>query len=358
MRSKLVYLYIFFVALILFPPITVSAHEVYVLTPTEIHYGLTSTPFNEISVALGNVPQFIFWAFISALTIFLIFFISISNFLERRLDPLLNRLRRYAAPVARVTIGISFLAAAYYQATYGPELPISATFGPWSPAVTILLIIMGILITFGVWVRPAALAALGMYVVAVIFHGVYMLTYTNYLGEILVLLMLGTHQNTNAMGHEKGGVMEQLKSKTYEVSRRFAPFSFAFLRVCFGISLFYASFYAKILHNNLALQVATLPLAGHSQSLSQVFGLEPHFLVLGAAIIEILIAVFFILGIEIRFTSIFLLFWLSLSLWWFGEVVWPHVILIGIPIAFILYGYDQYSLEGVLIKRGEYEPVL
>jgi hypothetical protein len=81
-------------------------------------------------------------------------------------------------------------------------------------------------------------------------------------------------------------------------------------------------------------------------------------LVLGAALIELLIGTFYVLGIEIRWTSIFLLFWLSLSLWYFGEAVWPHIILIGIPIAFILHGYDRYSLEGWFFKKRRLEPVL
>jgi len=173
-----------------------------------------------------------------------------------------------------------------------------------------------------------------------------MLTYTNYLGEILVLLILGAHH----AAHPKAGESW--------LAKRLAPYSFLVLRVFFGISLLYASLYAKILHNNLALMVAELPLAGHASSIAQVLGFEPHFLVLGAAIIEILIATFFILGIEIRFTSLFVLFWLSMSLWWFGETVWPHIILIGIPIAFICYGYDKYSLEGWLLKKGAREPVL
>ncbi|MDE2058097.1 MAG: hypothetical protein KGI78_04640, partial [Patescibacteria group bacterium] len=312
---------------LLFPAIA-SAHEVYVLTPAEIRSGLATPSFNEAAVAWGDLNQFLFWAFVAALTIFVVFGISILRPLERRLDPALARLRPYAARVARVTIGVSFIAAAYYQALFGPELPLGTIFGAWAGAVTVLLIVLGVLITFGLYVRAAALAALCLFGVEIAEKGLYMLTYANYLGEILVLLILGTHHGVGPAARNAAGAASR-------VAKRLAPYSFALLRVCFGTSLFYASFYAKILHNNLALQVAALPLAGHAHSLAYAFGLEPHFLVLGAAIVELVIATFFILGIEIRFTSLFLLFWLSLSLWYFGEVVWPHIILIGIPIAFI-----------------------
>ncbi len=332
-----------------FIPFIARAHEVYVLTPGEIQTGLTRAPFDEIAVAFSNISEFVFWAFIAVLAVLCVFFISISRFLENRLEPLFERIKKYAAPIARMTVGISFLAAAYYQASYGPELPLQATFGPYSLLVTAVLSLIGVFIVFGIYARASAVVAVALFSIAVWYHGMYMLTYTNYLGEIIVLLILGTHD---------GAAPRALKSVFDRAAAAFAPYAFLVLRVCFGISLLYASFYAKILHNNLALQVAELPLAGHAQSLSQVFGLEPHFLVLGAAIVEIVIALFFILGIEIRFTSFFLLFWLSLSLWWFGEVVWPHVILIGIPIAFICWGYDAYSLEGWLFKKGAREPVL
>lgn len=336
---------------IFFAPLLASAHEVYVLTPGEVASDTAAAPFNMIATAADNLGQFGFWAFIATLVIFIVFFVSISRRLEQGLAKPMARLHRYAAPIARITVGLSFLAAAYYQATYGPELPLSQNFGTLTPFITAVLAVVGLLIVFGIFVRTATLATLALFAVAVWKHGLYMLTYTNYLGEILVLLILGAHHGVSRLS-SRG------RASFHRFAEKFAPYSFALLRVCFGISLLYASLYAKILHNNLALQVVSLPLAGHAHSIAYYFGFDPHFMVLGAAIVEIVIALFFIFGLEIRFTSLFLLFWLSLSLGYFGEVVWPHVILIGIPIAFICSGYDRYSLEGWLFKKGGREPVL
>jgi len=357
MRKVWALLSVFFSLLAL--PCVAFAHEVYVLTPQEITESLNMPAFNMLAVIKADLSNFLFWAFLGILTVIAVFLISISRFLEERLDPFFERTRKYAAPIARVTVGLSFLAAAYYQASYGPELPLASSFGSWSGVITGILITIGILITLGVYARIAALVALILYAFAVWHHGWYMLTYTNYLGEILVLLILGVHhgigpaENTNQSGFFPG-----LRRMYERVASTLAPYSMLLLRVCFGVSLLYASLYAKILHNNLALLVAELPLAGHTHGIAYYFGLEPHFMVLGAAIIEIVIALFFIFGIEIRFTALFLEFWLSLSLMYFGEVVWPHVILIGIPIAFICYGYDKYSLEGFFFKRSGFEPVL
>ncbi len=343
-----------------FAPLFASAHEVYVLTSNDIAVDTAAPAFDMAAVAQNDLYQFFFWVFVGALIFFAVFFTSISQRLERRLNPLLLRLKSYAAPVARITVGLSFIAAAYYQATYGPELPLAAGFGAWAPFMTALLIAMGLSITLGIFTRIAAAVALGLFVLSVWKHGLYMLTYTNYLGELLILLILGAHHRVGPdmlFGTARSGV-SGIRRFFRGLASRFAPYSFMLLRITFGISLLYASLYAKILHNNLALQVASLPLAGHTYPLAYYLGFEPHFLVLGAAIIEIVLAAFFILGIEIRFTSIFLLFWLSLSLWYFGETVWPHIILIGIPIALICAGYDRYSLEGRFFKKKHLEPVL
>ena len=336
-------------------PSLAFAHEVYVLSPGATRQALAMPAFSEWQTILTNLHQFMFWGFVGTLLVLVVFFLSISRRIERLLDPFLAKLPPYAPAISRITIGIAFIAASYHQALFGPELPLGATFGVYSSSVTALLVVIGLMITFGFYARIAALIAFAFFGIELVTHGVYMLTYANYLGELILILILGAHQ---IAFHPKKHDAKRLPPWFLRAKERFTPYAFLILRVAFGISLFYASFYAKILHNNLALMVASLPLAGHAHSLAQVFGFEPHFLVLGAAIVEILISVFFILGIEIRFTSLFLLFWLSLSLWYFGEAVWPHIVLIGIPIAFIFYGYDKYSLEGWFFKRGDQEPVL
>ncbi|MBI4088014.1 hypothetical protein HY418_01370 [Candidatus Kaiserbacteria bacterium] len=339
----------------LFLPLVASAHEVYVLRGNQIAVDTTEPPFNMLAVVFGNSHQFIFWAFVAALTVSLVFLVSMIRPLERVLDPLFARMKPYAPAVARITVGLGFIAASYYQATFGPELPLAANYGPYAHLVTLVLAVMGTLIVIGFWGRAAAVVALTLYGVSVYRHGAYMLTYVNYLGEIIVLLLLGSHRFSV---HSFTGWNERFHHSFHFVTEKIDHLAFPILRVCFGISLLYASIYAKVLHNNLALQVASLPLAGHAYPLAHYFGMEPHFLVLGAAIVEIVIGLFFVFGIEIRFTSLFLLFWLSLSLWYFGEVVWPHIVLIGIPIAFIMHGYDKYSLEGFFFKKGRLEPVL
>jgi uncharacterized membrane protein YphA (DoxX/SURF4 family) len=347
-------------ALLLFP-FAASAHEVYVLTHDEIQHDIASPGFSWWSVIAADMHHFMFWAFIGILTVLVIFGISIIRPLERALLPMFERMKPYAPHIPRITVGMAYLAGAWYQAAYGPELPLAANWGPYTPLITAVLVIVGGLMIAGLYVRTAALAALALFAANVYFQGWYMLTYTNYLGEILVLLLIGAHgfHGARTRHTEPGSWAERVA----RFSHKAKPYAFLILRVGFGVALFYASFYAKFLHNDLALDVAQgtgiLPtVVTHAYTVAQYLGFEPHFLVIGAGIVEFVIALFFIFGIEIRFTALFLEFWLALSLWYFGEVVWPHLILIGIPIAFIFYGYDKYSIEGWLFKKRKMEPVL
>lgn len=331
-------------------PVVTYAHEVYVLPKDVVLQAISTPAFSEWNIILTNIDQFVLWGFITALIVFCVFFISIARTVERMLDPFLKKLPPFAPVISRITIGISFLAAAYYNSLYGPELPLDSTYGGASMFVRITLVIIGLMVTFGWYTRIAALAAIVLFAIETYVHGIYMLTYINYLGELLLLLALGAHV---VAFHGKENDMRETSPRMRQLKKVVTPFAFPLLRIAFGTSLLYASLYAKVIHNQLALAVAY-----RYPSLVHFFGFEPHFLVLGAAIIESIIGLFFILGIEIRFTALFLLFWLSLSLWYFGEAVWPHIILIGIPIAFIFYGYDRYSIEGYFFKRNGNEPVL
>lgn len=331
-------------------PCAAFAHEVYVLPESMVQEAMMTPAFSEWGTILSNIDQFFFWGFITALTIFIVFFVSISRAFERLFDPFLSKLPPYAPVITRVAIGLSFITAAYHGALFGPELPLMAIFGDRTGAVEALLVVIGIMLVLGAYVRVAALAALALFWAACTVYGSYLFTYTSYVGELLLLLILGAH---SLSVHNKYHDIARVPAGLLRIKEMLTPYAFLVLRVSFGISLIYASIYAKVIHNYLALDVTTL-----YPSLVQFFGFEPHFLVLGAAIIEVLIGLFFIFGIEIRFASLFLLSFLSLSLWYFGESVWPHLILMAIPVAFIFYGYDKYSVEGWLFKRDGREPVL
>ncbi len=335
----------------LFAPALALAHEVYVLQPGVISRDLMMQPLQVFSIITAHTGSFFFWAFICAWTIFTIFSISLSKGLERRLDPMLSMLKKYAPLAARLTLGIAITASGYFGAMFGPELPLAGFLSATEAhLVQVILIATGTLITAGLLTRISA-GLLMMFYISMWFHyGSYMLTYINYFGEMVLVLIAG-----NATFALDRYVHHLYPHTIHRLVSWMEHHAFAILRAAFGISLIFASVYAKFLHAQLAIDTVT------TYHLTDYFPFEPSFIVLGAFCIELLLGLFFLFGIEIRFASLFLLFWLSLSLLYFGEAVWPHVILAGTAIAIFMHGYDKYTLELSLMRRrykNMKEPVL
>jgi len=274
--------------------------------------------------------------------------ISISATLENRFDGYLVKLKKFAPFIARITIGLAFIACGYNSALFGPELPFDALFGSFAFLAQGAFVVLGAAMIFGIFTRITGLIGLVFFAYGIYMYGFYMVTYLNYLAEFIVLILIGGHKFH--VSDEKP-IWWKIPQTLDYLANHYGEFAFLILRVGFGVGLIYAAVYAKILHNQLALAVV------NNFNLVEVFGLTPEFIVFGAASVEILLGIFFILGIEVRFNAVVIIIFLTLSLLYFGESVWPHIILIGIPMAFFCYGYDKYSLEGYFFKKGNREPI-
>ena len=321
----------FLVWAVLLLPHGVSAHEVYVLSPETIAHDLATPSQSPLDAFSGHEDQFFLWAFIGFIFVSTIFFASITHRLEEFFARFLNPLRAYSPLVARLTLGICLLACGYNYALFGPELPFG-DFGIFGVAAQWAFYISGVLIISGYFVRAAAIVAGGVFVAGIALYGTYMLNYTNYLGEMVVVFML-------AMAGTAG-------------RKQWEPYAFLVLRIAFGISVAFAAVYAKFIHSNLALSTIS------QYHLTNFFHFDPLFIVLGACIIEVTMGIFFIIGFEIRHTSLFFLFWILLSLLYFGESVWPHLVLVGVNMALFMYGYDKWTVEGRFFNRGKLQPFL
>ncbi len=332
-------------------PFLARAHEVYVLSPDVVARDLTMPGLHIFEVIGAHRGQFFFWAFISAWAIFTVLSISVSKPVERIVDPLLRPLKRFAPLIGRLTLGIAIIASAQFGALFGPELPFSAFLSPdIVPYFKTLLTILGTLITFGLFTRLAGILLCVIYLGMWAQYGTYMLTYINYFGEMLLAIIIGNA--SHAIDRYFHHLYPRVFSELLVWMERHA---FLILRVAFGASLIFASLYAKLLHAQLAIDTVT------TYHLTTYFPFDPSFVVLGAFAIELLLGFFFMFGIEIRFASLFLLFWLTLSLLYFGEVVWPHLILAGVAITLFTHGYDPSTLEWGYMKhrnRRAREPVL
>jgi len=310
--------------LVLIVPHVASAHEVYVLTPAQIHEAVTTASADPFDAMGEHAEQFLLWGGITAVALLVAVSLSISRLMRRTLDPWLVRLKKHAPLVARVTFGASLFASGWYGAIFGPELPLAMTTPPnVAHIVAVALMIVGVLIVVGFRTRWMSFLVLALFVYAAANYGWYMLTYANYLGEAILFIILG------------GGWF----------GRAFERYSFFILRILFGFALFFASFYAKFWHSNLALMTV------NDYHLTDYFHFTPLFLVLGAFIIEALLGLCFMTGFEIRLASIFFATFIGMSLMFFGEAVWPHLILFGVSATLFMHGYDKYTLEEALFSR-------
>lgn len=342
------YAHILWAALAFLAPSLARAHEVYVLSKETVERAMAGVSPNPFTAYGGNEYDFYFWTIVGFVLTSSILFASMYRVFEPTLGHLLSTAKRFAHPMLRVTVGLSFISFGLVGEMFGHEIAFTDLFGALTPLFEIALVVVGASILFGLHTRLMALLGIAMYAYAWTVYDWYMLTYTDHLGALLVLLLLGgglwSLDHTFRVG--------QLSLRLATWARSLRPYAFPTLRILFGFGIMFASVYAKFIHSELALQVV------YQYQLTTYFPFDPLFIVLGALIVEFVAGLFLVIGFEIRWTSLFLLFWLTLSLVYFQEAVWPHIILFGGGIAIFLHGYDRYSLEGFFLKRRGHEPVL
>ena len=333
--------------LVLMAPLLASAHEVYVLDPTTVAQAMAAQSPNPFGAIAHNQPLFILWGFISFVIFSTVVAVSAFRVFEKRLDPTLFALKRYALPVVRMTLGLCVIALAAMGNIYGSELFLTTLFGSATDIARILLGAVGIAIALGFYTRVMAALVLALYAYSAIPLGSYVLTYTDYLGAAIAVTILGG-------GRWSLDNLFRLKGPEFlnRLVRPLSPYAFPILRMCFGWGILWASVYAKFIHSQLALDVVT------QYNLTRFFPFDPLFVVLGALIVEFILGLMVFSGVALRWSLFFLAFWLTLSLLYFKELIWPHGILFGIAIALLLHGYDRYSLEGFFFKKNHREPVL
>ncbi|MGH7245319.1 MAG: hypothetical protein ACREGI_00105, partial [Candidatus Levyibacteriota bacterium] len=60
---------------------------------------------------------------------------------------------------------------------------------------------------------------------------------------------------------------------------------------------------------------------------------------------EISIGLFILLGFAMRFTVLISLFFITLSLLYFHELIWPHIMLYGISFSLLINSGDVFTID-------------
>ncbi len=329
-------------------PFFASAHEVYVLDHVTIDAALAAPSPNPFLAYIGNEYDFFFWGFVSVVVLTTLLFATFFRLFEQSLGPIFASLKSFAHPLIRLTIGATLLIFGWQGILYGPELPLSKIFGPAAGVLQIVLTGLGVAILAGVYTRISALIAIFIYLCAGWSAGWYILTYTGHLGGYVALLMLGAGSWPFGNLLQKSDVLSSVRLYL----KSLAPLAFPVLRMLFGFGIMFAALYAKFIHSELALQTIA------QNHLTDYLPFEPLFIVLGALIIEFLAGLMMFLGVAVRWTGLFLIFWLTMGHLSTNEAWWVHIILYGLGLAIFCHGYDRYSLEGYFLKKDNREPIL
>jgi hypothetical protein len=312
-----------------------SAHEAYVL-PKEQFYAALKAPGFNVFTALNDPNNLSSFCFISlGVSIVIAGMLFIEYWHGKKISRFFEKGEKYGAPILRIALGISLIFSALTWNFLGPELSLASLGG--TTLLRYALLMGGLLITFGIFTELGALLALGVYTLASIKYGWYLASYTNYLAEILALIFFGA--KTFSLDKRFGLWRERLATlRLYEST---------LIRVGYGFALAFAAVTIKLLHPILTLTVIQ---TYHLTRFSWLFPHDPLLVVLGAGLAELAIGIFIILGFELRLTILISLFYITLSLLYFGEAIWPHLILYGISF-YLLLTPQKLALDNLISKR-------
>lgn len=320
-------------ALLLFPKLT-HAHEAYVLTRDEFENGLQSTTLNPLGPLLNGA--YLGVSAIITVVVALTYLASIiwsATPIAGRIDRKIKKLAVVGPLIIRLAIGSALFYGAIANAIFGPELPLG-NFG-WSEAVRFVLFVISLMMLAGFLTELAALVGLGLFGYAALVYGGYMATYANYFGELVVLAMFGSR--FISIDKYLFGDRLWLKNLT-----KLTFLEVPIVRVMYGIGLIYAGWTIKFVHQGLTVNVYD------QYHLYDFFHASGDFIASGAGLSEILIGLFIVLGFAQRLTIIISLVFITLSLFYFREMIWPHLMLYGISFSLLINSGDRYTLDRYL----------
>lgn len=297
------------------------------------------------TVIQDHLTQVFFWSSIAITAITLILLISVTRVFEEWLDPLLFRIKRFAPYIMQVTFGIGLILSAYYSGFLGPGLPLSGVFGTYAEIVRWMFYLGGAMLIFGVYPRLVSFAVLLAAIPLAAQHTSHFLQHAIYIGEAGTIFFFGgAYQVFSAQANNLAGISKEIRLHLHK-------YKFIILRAFFGISILTSAVYSQFLIPD------SIPSSAANSALVSYFP-DLTFFLLAVVTIEVLLGLFFIIGFEIRFASLAYLAFLVFSVVFFQQAIWPHVILVGTPLAMLTHGYDKYTVGNWLFSRGNLEPIL
>ena len=232
--------------------------------------------------------------------------------------------------ILRLSLGIAFIGAGFSQALISPALVIEQ----W-PLVAVLEGVIGFLLLAGFLTGPAALGALGLYLIG-LSQELYLIGNLETAAAAVALLTLG---NT------RPGIDNLLGIPGFALFSRAKEYIPLLLRLGLGSAFIFLALYEKI----LSPQLAALVVADYS--LTAVIPVSTSMWVLAAGLIELALGLALLIGWRVRTVAAVAVFVLALSFFYFGEAVYSHVTLFGTLSVLFITGAGRPSMDYLLASR-------
>lgn len=326
----------FFLGIFLLSYQSAFAHEAYVL-PHDTFWNEMHAPFSSHAFDALKSSHNVEITILIGLSI--IAMLSINYYFRRHgfgssIARFFEKYSHLGPHFVRITIALSLFFSASSNVFLGPEL-YGSSFA-YAHIVRILLYIISIMIAIGFLTELAALVAIAIFVWGFFIFGPYLMTYFNYLGELIVLALFG--MRVFSLDKYIFGPLRRFK--------HFEKYETVIVRVMYGIALVYAGITVKLLHPELTINVVN---TWHLTNFHWLFPSDPLLVTFGAGLVEIIMGLFIIFGFEMRLTVLISLFYITLSLLYFRELVWPHLLLYGISFN-LLVQPEVFTMDHLLFK--------
>lgn len=311
------------------------AHEAYVLPADEFHAGLKVFSHHPFAPLLD--PAHFKLTLIITVCVVAAYFL---NFLWAGTRPAaaIDRFLKKASPVGpliiRLTVGFSFFYSALSAASLGPELQLSYMHA--AHFIQYVEFVIALMFIFGIFTEIAALIGAVIFIYLIFFFHGYMITYTNYFGEFLALIFFGSRfLSFDLLAFGKTPLLRKME--------KFKDFEVPLVRILYGVALIYAGYTIKFAHQELTVAVY------NQYHLENFFHNSAAFIAAGAGLSELAIGFFILIGFATRLTVLISLVFITLSLAYFHELLWPHFLLYGISISLIINSAGRCSVDSVFV---------
>lgn len=334
MRKFILSGFILLFFLLTYPPLA-HAHEAYVLTQDEFQQGLSLYSPNPLGPLLSSdyLPVSIVITIVVVAT-YLLSILWSTTTLAGMIDVWIRKASIVGPFIIRLAISTSFFFAASSNVIFAPELQLSTVYG--GEVIRFLLFVLSIMILFGFLTEIAALVGIVIFGYVSFTYGFYMITYANYFGELLVLFLFGTR----FFSVDRLLIGREAWHKTLE---RYRHLEIPIVRILYGVALIFAGVSIKFFHQSLTVAVY------NQYHLINFFHASAEFIAAGAGLTEIAIGFFILIGFCQRLTILISLVFITLSLLYFRELLWPHVMLYGISFSLLINSADQLTVDRYLI---------